>query len=66
MKDMLGEAVQPGCTIAYCSRKGARMWLRTLRVLSVCGNQISGLNRNGRNVSITRESGEDFIVAKGA
>ncbi|HUY88980.1 MAG TPA: hypothetical protein VMV10_09620 [Pirellulales bacterium] len=65
MKDALGETVQPGCTVAYCSRKGARMWLRTLKVLSVSGNKISGLNRNGRTVTITREGGDDLIVAKG-
>ena len=65
MKDVLGEPVQPGCTVAYCSRKGSRMWLRTLKVQRIDGDRISGLNQTGRVVTITRKSGDDLIVAKG-
>lgn len=65
MKDVLGEPIEVGCTICYPSRKRSKLWLRTLKVLAVNGNQISGLNRNGRNVTITRENCDDLVVAKG-
>lgn len=65
MVDQLGEPIEVGCTICYPSRKRSKLWLRTLKVLAVNGNQISGLNVNGRNVSITRESGDSIVVAKG-
>lgn len=66
MKDALGEIVQPGCTICYPSRKRAKLWLRVLRVQRVDGDRITGLNQNGRAVTITRPEGENLIVAKGA
>lgn len=66
MKDALGELVQPGDTVAYPSRKRAKLWLRVLRVQRVDGDRIIGLNHNGRVVTVTRPAGENLIVAKGA
>lgn len=66
MKDVLGELVQPGCTICYPSRKRAKLWLRILRVQRVDGDRITGLNHNGRVVAIKRQDGENIIVARGA
>lgn len=65
MVDHLGEPIVVGCTICFPSRKRSKMWLSILKVLAISGNRITGLNRTGRTVTITRESGDDFIVAKG-
>jgi len=65
LTDQLGQTIERGATIAYPSRKGAKMWQRVMRVLDVRGNRISGLLPSGRAVTITRQSGDDLIVAKG-
>ena len=65
MIDQLGQPVAPGDTVCYPSRKGARMWLRTLKVLHIDGDRISGLLPTGRSTTIRRQNGTDLVVAKG-
>lgn len=65
LTDQLGERIERGTTIAYPSRKGAKMWQRVMRVLDIRGSRISGLLPNGRAVTITRENGSDLVVCRG-
>jgi len=54
MTDMLNVPITPGVTLAYPGRKGAHLWQSIMRVLHVGPVGVSGLNPNGRAVTIRR------------
>lgn len=54
MRDMLNVPIEPGVTLAYPGRKGARQWLHCMRVLDVRPGRVSGLLPTGRATTIRR------------
>ena len=66
MVDQLGVEITNGATLCYASRKGSKLWLRSMKVLNVSGDRISGLLApTGRAVTIRRQNGAGLVVAKG-
>ena len=55
-QDFMGKTIQAGDTICYPVRQGSSMWLKKIVVGSVRdtphGPGISGVNENGRRVTI--------------
>jgi hypothetical protein len=67
--DFVGNPIEPGDTVAYPVRRGASMWLRTLRVshiemirATVPVYRIAGSNDTGRLVRL--ENSDRCIVIK--
>jgi hypothetical protein len=55
-KDFMGKTISAGCVVCYPVRRGSKMWLKRLNVLSVQdtpkGTCVSGTNETGRRVNV--------------
>lgn len=54
IKDIVGKAIEAGCTVAYPVRKGSQMWLKTLAVSRVdeLNRTLHGYNNLGTPITI--------------
>lgn len=50
--DFLGREIMAGDTIIYPVRRGSAMWLNKLRVTQVLPDSLTGLNPDGRWVTV--------------
>jgi len=51
-RDFLDRAIMAGNTIVYPVRRGSSMWLNKLVVTQVDAEHVTGLNSNGRWITI--------------
>jgi hypothetical protein len=50
--DFLGREIKAGDTIAYPVRRGSSMWMNKLRITQVTPTAVTGLNAEGRWVTV--------------
>ena len=53
MKDFLGREIKPGDTVIYPVRRGSRLWMNRMTVVSAVGDRLAGVNPEGRRVSLS-------------
>lgn len=68
MLDIFGRPIRVGDVLVSPARKGARQWLRCLRVTSVDAehSRITGYLPHGRHATIWGESTRQLAIIKGA
>ena len=53
MKDFLGREIKAGDTVIYPVRRGSRLWMNRMTVVSADGNRLAGVNLEGRRISLS-------------
>ena len=51
-KDFLDREIKAGCTVVYPCRRKSRMWLKTLKVIQVENDQLTGYDSFGYSIHI--------------
>jgi hypothetical protein len=52
--DAFGNPINPGDSICYPVRRGARMWLSSITVTQVTDEGITGYNPTGRRIHVEK------------
>lgn len=54
MKDFLGREIKVGDTVVYPVRRGSRLWMNRMTVVTTDADRLAGVNPEGRRVALGR------------